>query len=173
MGTEGTHQRGLFFGSGNRAQTPGWETESHLTPSTRPSSLTPRAGLSQGGFYVVHKTTIPPHASSAASSSLDLLQAFKGMARLLPGLPLSCLFLSGGKEDRERERRIRVGTPPAVSPLAGFLEQLIEALHSSIFFIRVVNFLNNLPKTSDLFIAGVFMFSRASSIPGIDLEAFV
>lgn len=90
-----------------------------------------------------------------------------------PLVGVSCLFLGEGKEGREKERRIRVGTPPAVSPLAGFLEQLIEALYSSIFFVRVVNFLNNLSNTSDLFIAGVFMFSRASSISVVDLAALV
>ena len=91
-----------------------------------------------------------------------------------PLVGVSCLFLGEGKDGREKERRrIRVGTPPAVSPLAGFLEQLIEALYSSIFFVRVVNFLNNLSNTSDLFIAGVFMFSRASSISVVDLAALV
>lgn len=91
-----------------------------------------------------------------------------------PLVGVSCLFLGEGKEGREKERRrIRVGTPPAVSPLAGFLEQLIEALYSSIFFVRVVNFLNNLSNTSDLFIAGVFMFSRASSVSVADLAALV
>ena len=91
-----------------------------------------------------------------------------------PLVGVSCLFLGEGKEGREKERRrIRVGTPPAVSPLAGFLEQLIEALYSSIFFVRVVNFLNNLSNTSDLFIAGVFIFSRASSISVVDLAALV
>ena len=91
-----------------------------------------------------------------------------------PLVGVSCLFLGEGKEGREKERRrIRVGTPPAVSPLAGFLEQLLEALYSSIFFVRVVNFLNNLSNTSDLFIAGVFMFSRASSISVVDLAALV
>lgn len=73
-------------------------------------------------------------------------------------------------EGRERERRIRVGTPHFCLPLAGVLERLIEALYSSILTVTVVDSLNNLPDTSDLFIVRVLMFS---SILGTGPVAFI
>ena len=161
---------------GNRAQTPGWETEAHLTPSTCPPFLTPELACVRWALRCPrdHHSSPPQLCSQLCPGPSP---GFQGNSRThfhqVQASPcgVSCLFLGGGREGRERERRrIRVGNPLFCLLLAGVLEQLIEALYSSILTVTVVDFLNNLPDTSDLFIARVLMFS---SILGIGPAAFI